>query len=67
VAFDRLAADRTTVAIAHRLSTAERADLILVFDDGRLVEQGTHEELVAARGRYAALHRSWVRTARSHE
>ncbi len=67
VAFDRLAADRTTVAIAHRLSTAERADLILVFDDGRLVEQGTHEELVAAQGRYAALHGSWVRTARSHE
>ena len=54
VAFDRLAANRTTVAIAHRLSTAERADLILVFDDGHLVEQGTHAELVAAGGRYAA-------------
>ncbi|MFA9564174.1 MAG: ABC transporter ATP-binding protein [Acidimicrobiales bacterium] len=66
VAFDRLAAGRTTVAIAHRLSTAERADLILVFDAGQLVEQGTHAELVAAGGRYAALHTSWIRTARSH-
>ncbi len=63
MAFDRLAADRTTVAIAHRLSTAERADLILVMDDGRLVEQGTHGELLARRGRYAALHASWVRSA----
>ena len=67
VAFDRLAAGRTTVAIAHRLSTAERADLVLVFDDGRLVEQGHHAELVDAGGRYAALHASWVRTARSDE
>ena len=66
VAFDRLAAGRTTVAIAHRLSTAERADLILVFGAGQLVEQGTHAELVAAGGRYAALHTSWIRTARSH-
>ena len=65
VAFDRLAANRTTVAIAHRLSTAERADLILVFDDGHLVEQGTHADLVAAGGRYAALHTSWIRTTRS--
>lgn len=61
VALQRLAADRTTVAIAHRLSTAERADIVLVFDDGRLVEQGHHRELVTADGVYAGLYRSWQR------
>ncbi|WCO66455.1 ABC transporter ATP-binding protein [Iamia majanohamensis] len=60
VALTRLAAGRTTVTVAHRLSTAERADLVLVFDRGHLVETGTHDELVAAGGTYAALHRSWV-------
>lgn len=60
VALVRLAAGRTTVTVAHRLSTAERADRVLVFDQGRLVEQGTHAELVAADGVYAGLHRSWV-------
>lgn len=52
---------RTTVTIAHRLSTAEAADAILVFDAGRLVEHGTHAELVAAGGVYSRLHRSWRR------
>jgi ATP-binding cassette subfamily B protein len=51
----RLTADRTTLVIAHRLSTVKTADLILVVDDGRIVERGTHEELLRAGGRYAAL------------
>jgi subfamily B ATP-binding cassette protein MsbA len=48
---------RTTLVIAHRLSTVERADRILVMDSGRVVESGTHAELLAAGGTYAALHR----------
>lgn len=59
-ALTRLAAGRTTVTVAHRLSTAERADRVLVFDQGRLAEQGTHAELVAHGGIYTGLHRSWV-------
>jgi ATP-binding cassette subfamily B protein len=49
---------RTTFVIAHRLSTIRNADLILMMDQGRIIEQGTHEELVAAKGRYAELHHS---------
>ncbi len=60
VALTRMAAGRTTVTVAHRLSTAERADRVLVFDQGRLVEQGTHDELVTAGGVYASLHKSWI-------
>ena len=63
-AMAHLAVGRTTVSVAHRLSTAERADLVLVFDDGRVVEQGTHRDLVAAGGAYARLHRSWVGNTR---
>jgi subfamily B ATP-binding cassette protein MsbA len=48
---------RTTLVIAHRLSTIEKADLILVMEDGRVVESGTHAALLAANGVYAALHR----------
>jgi putative ABC transport system ATP-binding protein len=59
-ALARLAAGRTTVTIAHRLSTAERADRVLVFDQGRLVEDGTHDELVAAGQTYARLYESWL-------
>jgi ABC-type multidrug transport system fused ATPase/permease subunit len=47
-----LLAGRTTFVIAHRLSTIRRADMILLMDDGRVTERGTHEELVAAGGAY---------------
>jgi ATP-binding cassette subfamily B protein len=59
-ALERLMEGRTVVVIAHRLSTAERADRIGVVDAGGLVELGTHEDLVAAGGRYAALYATWA-------
>jgi ATP-binding cassette subfamily B protein len=54
-ALDRLAEGRTTIAIAHRLSTVRDADQIIVLDHGRIVESGRHEDLVQAGGRYSAL------------
>ena len=59
-ALDGLSRGRTSVAIAHRLSTAEAADLVVVVDAGLVVQTGTHAELVGADGAYARLHASWV-------
>jgi putative ABC transport system ATP-binding protein len=64
-ALERLSEGRTTVTIAHRLSTAEAADSVLVFDRGRIVERGTHAQLVAARGVYAGLYESWLGNTRA--
>ncbi|MFW6278519.1 MAG: lipid ABC transporter permease/ATP-binding protein, partial [Halorhodospira sp.] len=57
VALERLMQARTTFVIAHRLSTVESADRILFLDQGEIVEQGTHRELLARNGRYAGLYR----------
>lgn len=62
-ALQRLMPDRTTLVIAHRLSTIEHADQVLVLDHGRLVEQGTHVELLARDGLYAHLYRMQFREA----
>ncbi|MFZ5637123.1 MAG: lipid A export permease/ATP-binding protein MsbA [Pseudomonadota bacterium] len=66
-ALDRLMPDRTTLVIAHRLSTIEHADQVLVLDQGRLVERGTHAELLARGGLYAHLHRMQFREADASE
>jgi len=58
-AMDALMQNRTTIVIAHRLSTAARCDRIGVVDEGRLAELGTHDELLANGGRYAALYSAW--------
>jgi ATP-binding cassette subfamily B protein len=61
-ALERLEHGRTTIAIAHRLSTILRADQILVYEGGRIVERGTHAELLAANGLYAHLYQEQFET-----
>ena len=57
-AFDRLMQGRTSFIVAHRLSTIRSADLILVMKDGKVIEQGTHDELMEKRGFYRSLYDS---------
>jgi ABC-type multidrug transport system fused ATPase/permease subunit len=59
-ALQTLLADRTAIIIAHRLTTVEIADRVVVVDDGRVVEDGSPEDLIGGTGRYAALHQAWV-------
>ncbi len=64
-AIDKLTEGRTSVTIAHRLSTAEGADEVLVFDQGRLAERGHHRDLIGNNGVYAALYADWVTGTKS--
>jgi len=66
-ALDKLAEGRTSIAIAHRLSTAARADRVLVLDHGHLVEDGTHAELLAAGGIYARMFDAWIAATASNQ
>ena len=62
-ALDKLMKDRTTIVIAHRLSTIQNADVIFVIDDGQIVEQGTHDQLMKSGGLYSELHELQFKTA----
>jgi putative ABC transport system ATP-binding protein len=64
-AIERVTQGRTSITVAHRLSTAEASDRVIVFDDGRIVEDGSHALLVVAGGVYASLHRDWEGSTRS--
>ena len=64
VTLERLAQGRTTISVAHRISTAERVDLILVFDKGKIVEKGEHSDLVDLEGIYSKLYESWIGNTR---
>jgi subfamily B ATP-binding cassette protein MsbA len=60
-ALEHLMARRTSLVIAHRLSTVQQADCIVVLEEGRVVEQGRHDELLALNGLYAKLHKMQFR------
>jgi putative ABC transport system ATP-binding protein len=64
-AIERLTSGRTSITVAHRLSTAEASDEVLVFDHGGLVERGTHQELLARKGVYTNLYADWNRGAKT--
>jgi ABC-type multidrug transport system ATPase subunit len=66
-ALDNVITGRTTIAIAHRLSTLRKADQLLVIKDGRLAERGTHAELLALDGEYARLHRAQISATARHD
>jgi ATP-binding cassette subfamily B protein len=66
-ALERLMRGRTSVTIAHRLSTAENADEVVVVDRGRIVQRGPHHDLVGRPGVYAGLHASWMAQQSEHE
>ena len=59
-AIERLSRNRTVIIIAHRLTTVEIADRVIVVDAGRIVEDGPPATLIGGDGRYAALHRQWI-------
>jgi len=63
-ALDQLTAGRTTITIAHRLSTAEAADVVVVVDEGRVVQVGPHSQLLTEEGPYAAMHAAWLAQTR---
>jgi ATP-binding cassette subfamily B protein len=66
-ALDVLLENRTAILIAHRLSTAMRADRIVVVDEGRVIEEGPHAELVARGGRYAEMYATWISQVDAHQ
>ena len=64
-ALRKLALGRTTVSIAHRLSTAARAERVVLLENGRIIEDGSHDQLIAKNGRYARQYQTWVTTTQS--
>jgi ATP-binding cassette, subfamily B, bacterial len=64
---DAVLEGRTAIIVAHRLSTAMRADRIAVVDDGRILELGSHQELVALGGRYAEMYAAWTEHLTAHD